>query len=218
MHPPASLADLPRRVRLFPLAGAILLPRATMPLNIFEPRYLAMVRDAMADDRMIAIIQPRADNPAGPPPLFDVGAIGRITQYAETGDGRYLIALSGLARFRLERELAVTTAYRQAEVDYAPYAADWSPPEPLAAPARADLESGLRAYLDAQGLSADWDAVRNADDESLVNTLAVVCPFQPAERQALLEAVSLPERARTLSMLMQFAPTPQAAATDPTVQ
>jgi len=218
MHPPASLADLPRRVRLFPLGGAILLPRATMPLNIFEPRYLAMVRDAMADDRMIAIIQPRASEPERQPPLFDVGAVGRITQYAETGDGRYLIALTGLARFHLREELAVTTAYRQAEVDYAPFAADWSSPEPLAAAVRADLETQLKAYLEAQGLSADWDAVRNADDESLVNTLAVVCPFQPAERQALLEATSLPDRARTLAMLMQFAPTPQAAATDPTVQ
>ncbi len=218
MHPPASLADLPRRVRLFPLAGVILLPRATMPLNIFEPRYLALVRDAMAADRMIAMIQPRADEPAERPPLFEVGAIGRITQYAETGDGRYLIALSGLARFRLTAELPVTTAYRQAEVDYAPYAADWGPAEPLAAAARADLETQLKAYLEAQGLSADWDAVRNADDESLVNTLTVVCPFQPAERQALLEAPGLPDRARTLVMLMQFAPTPEAASTDPTVQ
>lgn len=218
MHPPASLADLPRRVRLFPLGGAILLPRASMPLNIFEPRYLSMVRDAMADDRMIAIIQPRADEPADRPPLFDVGAIGRITQYAETGDGRYLIALQGLARFRLAHELDTTTAYRQAEVDYAAYTADWSPAEPLAAAARADLETRLKAYLEAQGLSADWDAVQNADDESLVNTLSVVCPFQPAERQALLESVTLPDRARTLVMLMQFAPTPQAAAADPTVQ
>ncbi|MFN3370956.1 MAG: LON peptidase substrate-binding domain-containing protein [Sphingomonadaceae bacterium] len=218
MHPPASLADLPRRVRLFPLSGAILLPRATMPLNIFEPRYLAMVRDAMADDRMIAIIQPRADLPEDRPPLFEVGTIGRITQYAETGDGRYLIALAGLARFRLTEELPVTTAYRQAEVDYAPHAADWSPAEPLAAVARADLEARLKAYLEAQGLSADWDAVRNADDESLVNTLSVVCPFQPAERQALLEAATLPDRARTLVMLMQFAPTPEAASADPTVQ
>jgi Lon protease-like protein len=213
-NPPASLADLPTRVRLFPLSGTILLPRAVMPLNIFEPRYLAMVRDAMATDQMIAIIQPR-DPEADPPALFRIGCTGKITQYSETGDGRFLIALTGLARFRLEDELPATTPYRQASVAYAPFAADWSPAEPLAATARADLESTLRAYLEAQGLSADWEAVKSADDESLVNTLSVVCPFAFAERQALLEAQTLPMRASTLATLMRFA---QGQPTDRTVQ
>ncbi len=215
MHPPANLADLPTRVRMFPLGGAILLPRSTMPLNIFEPRYLDMVRDAMADDHMIAIIQPRSDWKEDRPELFDVGATGRITQYSETGDGRYLIAITGLARFRIRRELPATTAYRQAEVDYTPFADDWSPALPLAATARASLESRLKAYLEAQGLSADWDAVKSADDESLVNTLSVVCPFVPAERQALLEAHTLPERASTLSTLMEFS---QANGAENTLQ
>jgi Lon protease-like protein len=213
MQPPASLADLPTRVRLFPLGGTILLPRAVMPLNIFEPRYLAMVRDAMADDHMIAIVQPRTEGDR--PDLFDVGAIGRITQYSETGDGRFLIALTGLARFQLLGELPATTPYRQAEVSYLPFAADWEPADPLAAIARAALESALRSYLETQGLSADWDAVKSADDESLVNTLSVVCPFTPAERQALLEAQTLPDRASTLSTLMQFA---RGEAGDRTIQ
>jgi Lon protease-like protein len=212
-QPTASLADLPVRVRLFPLSGAILLPRAVMPLNIFEPRYLEMVRDAMATDQMIALVQPRDENE--PPSLFDIGSVGRITQYNETGDGRFLIALTGMARFRLVQELPATTSYRQAEVDYTPYAADWGPADPLAATARADLEFTLRTYLEAQGLSADWDAVKGADDESLVNTLSVVCPFTTAERQALLQSQTLPDRASTLATLMAFA---QGAPTDRTVQ
>jgi hypothetical protein len=215
MQPPATLADLPATVRLFPLGGAILLPRAVMPLNIFEPRYLEMVRHAMADDHMIAIVQPKGDWRTEAPPLYDIGGIGRITQYSETGDGRYLIALAGLARFRLVDELETTTAYRQARVDFGPFAADWGPPQPLAATARASLEQSLKAYLDAQGLSADWEAVRSADDESLVNTLSVVCPFDPAERQALLEAPSLPDRADTLTTLMTFA---QGSAQEKTLQ
>ncbi len=201
-NPPASIGDLPNRVRLFPLEGAILLPRAVMPLNIFEPRYLAMVRDAMAGDQMIAMIQPRDD--AEPrPDLYGVGCLGRITQFSETGDGRLLIALTGLARFELLEELTVLTPYRQAEVRFE--ADDWSAPEALAATARASLEDILKSYLEAQSLSADWDAVHAADDESLVNTLSVVCPFVPAERQALLEAHTLNDRAETLTTLMSFA-------------
>ena len=204
LEPPASPADLPATVRLFPLGGAILLPRAVLPLNIFEPRYLAMVRDAMASDQMIAMIQPR-DTDADSPDLYAIGTTGRITQYSETGDGRFLISLTGLARFRLKAELPATTPYRQAEVDYGAHEGDWAPADPLAAATRAHLESTLKSYLETQGLSADWDAVKSADDESLINTLATVCPFSNAERQALLEAGSLPSRASTLTTLMQFA-------------
>ncbi|TPE60199.1 peptidase S16 [Sandaracinobacter neustonicus] len=208
LEPPASPADLPATVRLFPLGGVILLPRAVLPLNIFEPRYLAMVRDAMATDQMIAMIQPRESHPrdeVAKPDLYDIGTTGRITQYSETGDGRFLISLTGLARFRLTSELAATTPYRQAAVDYSAHERDWSPAEPLAAATRAHLETMLKSYLETQGLSADWDAVKSADDESLINTLATVCPFSNAERQALLEAATLPARASTLSTLMQFA-------------
>ena len=200
-------SPLPVAVPVFPLAGAILLPRGTLPLNIFEPRYLAMVRDAMAAtgaaNRVIGIIQPRSMGE--PPPLFDVGCIGRIGDYRETDDGRILIALTGITRFRVAAELDRTTLYRQVMADYHDFSEDREEPDPLTAAARASLEDVLRVYLDAQGLSADWDAVRAADDDSLVTTLSGVCPFDPAEKQALLEAEDLPERAATLTALMAFA-------------
>lgn len=205
LQTPGSLTDLPDSVRLFPLGGALLLPRATMPLNIFEPRYLALVTDAMASDHLIGMIQPRDGRSAGPPPLYDVGTLGRITQYSETGDGRFLVTLNGLIRFRVLQELPSTTGYRKAKVDYAPYASDWSPAAPLAATARAELESTLRLFLETQDLSADWEAIGSADDESLINTLCAVCPFATAERQALLEAPLLADRSSTLSTLMRFA-------------
>lgn len=197
------MSDLPTKIPLFPLAGAVLLPRATLPLNIFEPRYLAMVKDAMAGGRMVGMIQPKDD--AKTPSLYPVGAVGRITQFAETEDGRFLIALSGVSRFRIAQELAVDTPYRQAEVVYDGFDGDVAEASSLAAAERADVEHRLRAYLDTQGLSADWDAVSSADDESLINTIASVCPFDPAEKQALLEAPDVPARAATLAALMAFA-------------
>ncbi len=205
MAAPTSIADLPGRIRLFPLGGAILLPRAVMPLNIFEPRYLEMVRDAMAGDRTIGIIQPRGDGQGDEPELFEVGGLGRITQFSETGDGRFLIALTGLIRFRITDELSVTTPWRQAMTSYAAFATDLSEPKDLEEPVRSSLETVLRQYLDAQDLSADWDAVSAAEDENLVNTLSVVSPFGAAERQALLEAPDLAARADTLTTLMRFA-------------
>lgn len=203
-----SAADpLPAAIPVFPLTGALLLPNGILPLNIFEPRYLAMVRDAMAASgaahRIIGIIQPRG---AGePPPLFQIGCLGRISDYRETDDGRILIALSGVTRFRIQAELDRTTPYRQVMADYHGFDGDRADPEPLAPAARAALEEVLRSYLDEQGLSADWEAVRTADDEALVITLATVCPFDPAEKQALLEAETLPDRAATLTALMTFA-------------
>ena len=202
---PTAPEEAPAIVRVFPLVGAILLPRAVLPLNIFEPRYLAMVRDAMAGDRFIGIVQPRGDVAADPPALYATGGLGRITQFSETGDGRFLIALAGVTRFRAVEELAVATPYRQVRADYRPFAGDWREPQPLPPVMRADLEAVLRRYLDAQNLAADWDAVKAADDESLTNTLAAVCPFEPAERQALLEAADLAQRVRTLAALMRFA-------------
>jgi Lon protease-like protein len=214
---------LPVAVPVFPLTGALLLPRGVLPLNIFEPRYLAMVRDAMAASgaahRIIGIIQPRRSegdqlrrsegDPSGadgePPPLFDVGCLGKISDYRETEDGRILIALTGVSRFRIQAELDRTTLYRQVMTDYHGFGSDRAEPDPLAAAARAGLEEELRAYLDLNGLSADWEAVKAADDESLVTTLASVCPFDPVEKQALLEADGLPGRAATLTALMTFA-------------
>ena len=198
---------LPAAVPVFPLTGALLLPRGVLPLNIFEPRYLAMVRDAMAATgaahRIIGIVQPRRQGE--PPPLYDVGCLGRIGDYRETEDGRILIALTGVTRFRIQAELDRTTLYRQVMADYLGFGDDRDEPDPLAAVARASLEDVLQAYLDAKGLSADWQAVKDADDEALVTTLASVCPFDPAEKQALLEADDLADRAATLTALMTFA-------------
>jgi Lon protease-like protein len=198
---------LPAAVPVFPLTGALLLPRGVLPLNIFEPRYLAMVRDAMAATgaahRIIGIIQPRANGE--PPPLYEVGCLGRISDYRETDDGRILITLTGISRFRVQAELARTTPYRQVMVDYLGFGDDRDEPDALAAAARAGLEDVLQTYLDAKGLSADWQAVKDADDEALVTTLASVCPFEPPEKQALLEAEDLADRTATLTALMSFA-------------
>ena len=204
--------DLPAVVPVFPLGGAVLLPGGALPLNIFEPRYLALIGDAMAGDRMIGIVQPRDSGPQfgaddeAVPALFGVGALGRITEFAETPDGRYLIVLSGVIRFHVGRERKVDTPYRQVEADYEPYLADLGDPVAIEADARAGVEAALKVYLDANGLSADWEAVAQADDDALVRTLAAVCPFEPVEKQALLEAADLPARADMLVALMRFAP------------
>lgn len=206
MRPPTAPSDLPATLRIFPLVGAILPPRALLPLNIFEPRYLAMVRDAMATDHLIGMIQPRTEEtPESAPQLYDVGGVGRITQFAETGDGRFIITLTGIARFRVVEEMRTTTAYRQVTADHRSFATDWAPSAPLAAAERALLESSLRTYLAQQDLSADWDAVSNSDDENLVNTLSMACPFSPSERQALLEAATVSERSHALMTLMALA-------------
>jgi len=205
---------LPGVLPVFPLDGAVLLPRGVLPLNIFEPRYLAMVRDAMKGARLIGMIQSRGGGngeKATVPALFDVGCAGRITEFAETDDGRVLIALTGVVRFVVTRELTVTTPYRQIQPDFDAFANDSNEPSPLAHAARAALERELRGYLDAQGLAADWEAVAQADDDALVTTLSAVCPFDPVEKQALLEARDLPARAATLTALMTFAQGPGVA-------
>ena len=194
-----SLETLPGTIPIFPLEGALVLPRGHLPLNIFEPRYVDMVRDAMGGARLIGMIQPR---PGGA--LYEVGCLGKINQFADMEDGRFEILLGGLMRFRVEQELSAVTPYRQVTADYEPYLQDLREPPPLDATTRQALEEGLRGYLDAQGLSADWEAVKQADDESLVNTLAAVCPFDAAEKQALLEADDLARRAATLEALMRF--------------
>ncbi|MEM8827422.1 MAG: LON peptidase substrate-binding domain-containing protein [Pseudomonadota bacterium] len=203
------VGGLPDSIAIFPLEGALVLPRGNLPLNIFEPRYLEMIRDAMASTRMIGMIQPREDGE-----LYGIGGLGKINQFTETDDGRFMIVLSGISRFRVVRELDATTAYRQAEIDLDPFLDDFRQPIPLDATTRVSLEEGLKGYLDAQGLSADWESVKQADDESLVNTLAGVCPFDPAEKQALLEAADLPRRAATLEALMRFAGDAAAPGSD----
>ena len=198
-HKPGDLADV---IPVFPLPGALLLPRGQMPLNIFEPRYLAMIDDALRDGhRLIGMIQPdpRIPAPRSKPNLYKVGCVGRITQFAETGDGRYLIQLTGVARFRIEEELNVC----RRPIGNA--ACSTRPSSTTSPPARARTRSTARAllhaltdFLKANDLKADWDGIENAPNEALVNALAMMSPYGAAEKQALLEAPDLKTRAEIL--------------------
>lgn len=191
----------PLRMPIFPLAGAILFPRAQLPLHIFEPRYCDMVRDATDGAGCIGMIQPvHLDNDS--PPLFAVGCVGEIVGIEELDDGRFNIVLLGSNRFRLVSEIATDAAYRCAEVDIAAF--DDGDPDPLAPVHRAEVEREARRLGDAMGLAIDWDAVSRLDDEMLVNSIAQVAPFDPGAKQALLEEVSLAGRADLLVQLMQF--------------
>lgn len=193
------VADLPQVIPVFPLPGAILLPRGQLPLNIFEPRYLNMIDDAMAGDRIIGMIQPRP----GSPGLSPIGCAGRITSYAETSDGRYLITLTGCARFHLASELPARTPYRQVRADYFPFEADLAaPPVDDVGLDREPLLDALRAYLETRGLDIDWDTAETAPPEALINSLSMALPFEPSEKQALLEAGSLTDRSTVLTALM----------------
>jgi Lon protease-like protein len=193
--------DLPEVIPVFPLPGALLLPRGQMPLNIFEPRYLAMVDDALrAGHRLIGMIQPDATHSGSEsrPNLYRIGCVGRITQIAETGDGRYLLQLTGVARFRIEEELAVTTPYRQCRVSFAPFADDFVARRGEDAVDRENLLKALSDFLKANNLKADWEGIENAPNEALVNALAMMSPYGVAEKQALLEAPDLKTRAEIL--------------------
>lgn len=188
-----------QRVSIFPLAGALLFPRMHLPLHVFEPRYRSLVSDAMARDRRIGMIQPRG--PGLVPPLYDIGCLGRISDVEALEDGRYNIVLEGIARFRLVKELSVTTPFRQIEAEVE------SPPEidgVLASIERAALEQESRRFAQAQGYAVDWNAVAQLDDEALVNGIAQIAPFDAAAKQALLEAASLNDRAELIIQLMQF--------------
>ena len=205
-RPYRSSSDLPAVVPVFPLTGVLLLPRTRLPLNIFEPRYLAMIDDAMSDTRVIGLIQPRVpgEDVTVHPPLSSVGCLGRIVEYSETEDGRYLITLLGIIRFRVAAERDVTTPFRQVAADYAPFAADFrAGDEPDIA--RKRLTAALKPYLDQREMKTDWRAILEAPAETLVNALAMLCPFEPAEKQALLEASGLKERAEILTVLIEMA-------------
>jgi Lon protease-like protein len=193
--------DLPAVIPVFPLPGALLLPRGQMPLNIFEPRYLAMIDDALkSGDRLIGMIQPDSAHPGSEarPHLYKVGCVGRISQFAESGDGRYLIQLTGIARFRVEEELSVLTPYRQCRVTYAPFADDFVARKGEDAVNRKELLQALTGFLEANNLKADWDGIESAPNEALVNALAMMSPYGAAEKQALLEAPDLKTRAEIL--------------------
>jgi uncharacterized protein len=194
--------DLPSVIAVFPLPGALLLPRGQMPLNIFEPRYLAMIDDAFrSGTRIIGMIQPDPAHP-GPdenkPHLFSIGCVGRISQLAESGDGRYLVQLTGVARFRVEEELALGTPYRQCRVSYQPFIDDFTARMGEDEVDRKAVLRTLADFLKANNLKADWGGIENAPNEALVNALAMMSPYGPAEKQALLEAPDLKTRAEIL--------------------
>lgn len=187
-----------KRLPIFPLTGAVLFPGMQLPLHIFEPRYRAMVGDALIRDRLIAMIQPRRSVEGAP--LYEVGCVGRIGEIQAMDDGRYNLILEGTARFRLVRELDVTTAYRQVEAEILAEDED----EILTHAQRGGFEREARHFADSQGYSVDWDSVERLDDRSLINGVSQIAPFDPASKQALLEAETLGVRCELLVQLMQF--------------
>ncbi len=205
-----SADDLPETLAVFPLRGAILLPRASLTLNVFEPRYLALVDHALAGDRLIGVIQPASETgPSESPegktfPLRSVGCAGRITAFNETDDGHLMISLSGIARFALRDELASEEPFRVCTADYGPYADDFFSGHGEQTVDRSSLLETLKRYLEANELNADWDRINAATSERLVNTLAILSPYGPEEKQALLEAKDLKERAEALVALAEM--------------
>ncbi|MCH8002929.1 MAG: LON peptidase substrate-binding domain-containing protein [Proteobacteria bacterium] len=196
--------DLPRVVPIFPLPGVLLLPGGRLPLNIFEPRYLAMVRDALSGERTIGMIQPCAEAPdVGAARVYETGCAGRITAFSETDDGRYLITLTGVIRFDVERELPPIEGYRRVVADYGRFRGDLE--EEASEIDRERFLETLGCYFEANGIEGDWTAIEEAGDAALVTSLAMICPFAASEKQALLEAMSLPERARTMTAIMEMA-------------
>jgi hypothetical protein len=202
-----TIEDLPATAPVFPLTGALLLPRTHLPLNIFEPRYLAMVDAALAGDRLIGMIQPAhpgAEGETAYPDLSRVGCLGRLTSFSETGDGRYLISLSGVCRFALAAELDTDSPYRQGRLDVSNYAGDLQPaPEPELD--RNRLYQALSPYLEANELEVDWEDLERARSESLINTLCLALPLGPREKQGLLLAETLNQRAQLLLNLLEMA-------------
>ncbi len=202
---PARLKMTPETLPLFPLPGALLLPGGQLPLNIFEPRYLAMVDAALAGDRLIGMIQPRDDLNLTRPALYNAGCAGRITSFAETDDGRYLLNLTGTRRFTIREELSGDAPYRIVRPDWSAFAVDGRDDPTVADIDRDQLLDALRDYLDTENLEIEWEKAAAASLEALVISLAMGCPFQPNEKQALLEAKTLAEQATCLTALMALA-------------
>lgn len=198
--------QLPETIPVFPLSGVLLLPRGMLPLNIFEPRYLNMTEDALKADRMIGMIQPSA-RPARSdkePPLYEMGCAGRVVAFEETDDGRFLLSLKGVSRFTVAEELSTTRGYRRVRPDWSGFEADLCE-SPHGKVERKKLFKSLKSFFKAQEIEASWDALNETPDERLVNSLAMICPFEASEKQALLEAPSLKERADVLTALVEMA-------------
>lgn len=199
------IKDFPDLIPVFPLPGALLLPRARLPLHIFEPRYIAMLEDCMkTPHRLIGMVQPRSA-PDGADRWHSIGCAGRLTAFSETEDGRYMITLTGVSRFRVRQEVSGFTPYRRAEVEWADFNRDCGEAEHDGGFEREAFFSLLEKFFAHHALSTDWSSLKEADDEMLINSLSMLCPFDPDEKQALLEAPSLPTRRETLVTLMQFA-------------
>lgn len=197
--------DLPDSLPVFPITGALLLPRGNLPLNVFEPRYLNMIEDALAGDRVIGMIQ--AENPddkSENPTLYPIGCAGRIVHFEETDDGRFLISLKGVCRFTIVNELPRTESYRTVEPDWSEFANDTVIP-PDGKIERKTLFKLLKAYFNHQGIDAEWGSLDSAPDERLINSLSMICPFDPVEKQALLVAPTLAERSNILNTLLEMA-------------
>jgi uncharacterized protein len=203
-------AALPDTLPIFPLTGVLLLPRGRLPLNIFEPRYLAMTRDALGGERLIGMVQPnepQQDNRGGGalnPPVYPIGCAGRITSFSETDDGRYLLTLTGVSRFRIRDELPLLSGYRRVVAEWQPFAHDVDTPRGTEFD-RERFIRGLKGFFTQRQISADWEAIEKAAGEHLINSIAMLCPFAPSEKQALLEATDLDERARLLIALVEMA-------------
>ncbi len=201
-----GVAALCETLPIFPLPGVLLLPRGQLPLNIFEPRYLAMTRDALAGDRLIGMVQPSDPHQPlfGNPPVYPTGCAGRITSFSETEDGRYLLALTGLCRFRIAEELPLKDGYRRVVPRWDEFAGDL---RNVREPGfdRERLIRGLRAYFDRHQIKAEWDAIGSVPGERLITSVAMVCPFEPSEKQALLEASDLEARAQLLTAIVEMA-------------
>ena len=203
-------AVLPDTLPIFPLTGVLLLPRGRLPLNIFEPRYLAMTREALGGERLIGMVQPsepQQDNRGGGamnPPVYPVGCAGRITSFSETDDGRYLVTLTGVSRFRIRDELPLLSGYRRIVAEWQPFAHDIETPSGTEFD-RDRFIRGLKGFFTQRQISADWEAIEKAAGEHLINSIAMLCPFAPSEKQALLEAPDLDERARLLIALVEMA-------------
>jgi Lon protease-like protein len=214
-------AELPEVIPVFPLPGALLLPRGQMPLNIFEQRYLAMIDDSLRDGhRLIGMIQPDAARSPdeAKPALFKVGCVGRITQLAESGDGRYILELTGVSRFEVVKELSVLTAYRQCKVDYFPFIDDFTARKGEDDVDRAALLAVLTDFLKANNLKVDWEGIDKAPNEALVNALAMMSPYGPPEKQAMLEAPDLKTRAEILIAVTEMDLAKKRTSGDPPLQ
>ena len=197
--------QLPSTMPVFPLTGALLLPRGALPLNIFEPRYRAMVEDAIKGKRVIGMVQPKVpESESAEPPVYDIGCAGRLTAFQELEDGRYIITLTGIRRFRIAEELARTTLYRQFRVDYTGFMQDFEP-ETAAGADREYFLKLIRQYVDIQGYHVDWDVIENTDTETLIHASSTLAPWEPSEKQALLEAPDIDRRYQTLIALYEMA-------------